>query len=367
MRICFISQNVKLDNGSGRFAHSMISTLTHEYGIEPVILIERGEQPVLPHTYAVLFKRNPLLTFLVNPLLIAWYARGCAFMHAFDGWPYGVMTYIASCMNGEPYSMSLFATYAVAPLYRARQRPLMIRAYRRSKLNAAISHITARKLHDAWQAMPVAVVLQGIDYNAYQTPRPTSIPSDTPFILTVGTLKQRKGYHYALPAFAALYDAFPHLKYVIVASSGIDSYAQRMEKLIDKLIIRESVILLKGLSENELIGLYQHALAFFLPSVSVESRDYFEGFGSVYLEAQACGTPVVTSRGGGQEDALIDGRTGYLVPEGDVDGYVTALAKIVDDTAHRSELSRAAKGFAASMDWKNNIKPYVEIFNRYGA
>ena len=365
MRICFISSTVEPDNGSGRFAHSMISTLARDYGIEPLVLVCRGEKLALPNTHAVLYRNNALATFLVNPFIIAWYARGYRFMHAFDGWPWGVVTYLASCINRLPYTMSLYATYAVVPLYRPRQRLLMVRAYQRSSLNAAISHITARKIEDAKPGALVTVVLQGIAYEAYQAPREAPISRDISFVLIVGTMKQRKGYHHALPAFAKLRETHPELKLVIVASYGNDSYDNKIGAQIDELRLRDSIIRLEHLSEDQLIGLYQRAKAFFLPSVSVDSPEYFEGFGSVYLEAQACGTPVVTSAGGGQEDALKDGETGFLVKEGDTEGYVQALEHLVGDPSRRAQMSEASKRFASSMDWKHNVVPYVEVWKRH--
>jgi len=62
----------------------------------------------------------------------------------------------------------------------------------------------------------------------------------------------------------------------------------------------------------------------------------FEGFGIVYLEASACGKPIVATDAGGVRDAVIDGQTGIVVSDSDV----SAIAKAIEELcANPSEVS----------------------------
>jgi glycosyltransferase involved in cell wall biosynthesis len=62
---------------------------------------------------------------------------------------------------------------------------------------------------------------------------------------------------------------------------------------------------------------------FIMPNVTV--ADDIEGFGIAVLEAGSCGLPVVASNLQGIKDAVADGKTGYLVEEGDVAGFLSRI------------------------------------------
>ncbi|MCP3940412.1 MAG: glycosyltransferase family 4 protein [Desulfobacteraceae bacterium] len=70
---------------------------------------------------------------------------------------------------------------------------------------------------------------------------------------------------------------------------------------------------------------------------------YREGFGSVVIEAAACGIPSVASKIYGLTDAVVDGSTGLLFPPGDVDGLVFALQKLVENFVLRKQMGDAAR------------------------
>jgi lipopolysaccharide/colanic/teichoic acid biosynthesis glycosyltransferase len=73
---------------------------------------------------------------------------------------------------------------------------------------------------------------------------------------------------------------------------------------------------------------------------------YREGFGSVVIEAAACGIPAVASRIYGIVDAVVDGRTGLLHTPGDVPGLTAVLRQLADDPSLRQELGAAARSRA---------------------
>ncbi len=361
MKICFISQTLNIANGRGRFAFSMIETMKKKFKVEPIVLVARGEKEILG-AKAVLHSRGCLKKFILNPMLIAFYARKADIIHGFDGWPWGIYTYLASRLNRKPFTMTLYGTYAVVPLYRRWQKILMKAAYNASSFSAAISHYTAKQIKKAYPAARVRVINQGIKFVNYQQPIAHQRITPNPYILTVAALKFRKGYHIALPAFAKLKKDFPQLKYVILASYDSGSYYQRIKKVITDYNLEKDIIWLTRVKEPELIDLYKQADLFILSSVSSLSSHSFEGFGSINLEAQACGCPVVASRGGGQEDALVDKETGFLVKEKNVDSVYRAAKKILSNKELRQQMSIRAKKFAQSMDWTNNLKDYYKKY-----
>ncbi|MFK3890140.1 glycosyltransferase family 4 protein [Sphingomonas sp. NPDC079357] len=76
-----------------------------------------------------------------------------------------------------------------------------------------------------------------------------------------------------------------------------------------------------------------------------------ETWGQVTSEAMAAGVPVVAARATGAVDLLQDGRTGFLVPPEDLDGYAAAIARLISDPALRAEMGEAAHRRAQDFRW----------------
>ncbi len=311
----------------------------------------------------ILYKKG-FLKFFINPLIISYFSRQTDLIHAFDGWPNGVNCFLGSLLSRKPFVMTIYATYGVLPLYKRNQRWLMKAAYRRSSLNVAISHLTAQRIRQAWPGAEIKVINQGINFDDYQRQLPDEkLLFGEPYILTVATLKPRKGYECAIETFSRLKDNFPGLKWVIVARRDGGEYGQKITALMEQKSIMKNIIWLQDLSEDKLIALYWNAKLFFLPSVSSKTN-YFEGFGSVYLEAQACGLPVVSSKGGGQEDAIVDKKTGFLIDEGNTGDFYEAIKKLLLDEELIRKMSQNAKNFAKSMDWQYKLGLYYEEYQK---
>src|ERR1043166_10198184 len=91
-----------------------------------------------------------------------------------------------------------------------------------------------------------------------------------------------------------------------------------------------------GLSYAELASCYGHCELFALPSRG-------EGFGLVYLEAMACGKPVIGGAHGGAPEVIEDGKTGYLVPHGDAGQLAAAVETLLANPALAQEIGRRGK------------------------
>jgi len=362
MKICFIASNLNLDNGDGRFASSMIKAF-QELGIETLVFVDRNERELLG-AKAMLYKGGVFKKFIIGPILIAKALRGekIDVIHAFDAWPKGIIAYFSHLLAGVPFGMTIYATYGVLPLTKSFKSFLLKAAYKKSILNAAISQITAEKIKNLMPKADIKVINQGIDFKKYQGHIVNQKIVSNPYILSVAYMKPRKGYHYAIPAFAEIKKIFPELKYVIRAAESDGKYFERIKNMASDLGVDKDIIWLPRLEESELVDVYKNAEVFFLPSVSSDPV-YFEGFGSIYLEAQACGVPVVTSKGGGQEDAIVDGKTGFLIEEGNIDEAVEALKKIITNKSLRKEFSKNAIEFARLMSWNFKVEEYLNYYH----
>ena len=104
-----------------------------------------------------------------------------------------------------------------------------------------------------------------------------------------------------------------------------------LEDFAEKNGVGRHVHFLSGLHNAELAACYAACEIFALPSRG-------EGFGLVYLEAMACGKPVIGGMHGGAPELIQDGVTGYLVPHGDPIQLATALQTLLADPQHAKEM-----------------------------
>jgi len=95
--------------------------------------------------------------------------------------------------------------------------------------------------------------------------------------------------------------------------------------------VRRHVHFLSGLSYPEIAACYQACEIFALPSRG-------EGFGLVYLEAMACGKPVIGGAHGGAPEVIEDGVTGYLVQHGDAVQLAICIETLLTDPGHAREM-----------------------------
>jgi glycosyltransferase involved in cell wall biosynthesis len=141
-------------------------------------------------------------------------------------------------------------------------------------------------------------------------------------ILTLGRLaaeERYKGFDEVLEVLPQLARQIPDIAYLI-CGDGPDR--QRLARKATELGVQTRVVFAGKISEAEKADHYRLADAYVMPSSG-------EGFGIVYLEALACGLPVIGSRADGSSEALLDGRLGTLVDPRDPGEIVSAVLQIL--------------------------------------
>lgn len=186
--------------------------------------------------------------------------------------------------------------------------------------------------------------------------------SQTPVILTVCRLAEAeryKGYDQIIKAMPTILRALPDARYLLVGK-GPDR--PRIEKMIDDYGVRDSVIFAGFVPDEELIDYYNLCDIFAMPSKA-------EGFGIVYLEALACGKPVLAGNKDGSRDAVANGELGILIdPDDDAEIAREITSLLLHQHQHpniyQSELLRRRAielfGFDAfSQTLSQRLKPYL--------
>jgi len=95
--------------------------------------------------------------------------------------------------------------------------------------------------------------------------------------------------------------------------------------------------------EEDLPRYYRAGDVFAMPCRNRLGGFEVEGWGNVFMEAAACGRPVVVGDSGGAREALVDGETGMLVRGGDVRQVADAVASLLADPARAEAMGRAGR------------------------
>lgn len=157
-------------------------------------------------------------------------------------------------------------------------------------------------------------------------------------ILTVGNLVERKGHDMVIKSLPKVLENVPDTVYLIV---GDGKQRQSLTNLVKELDLGEHVVFTGRVTDNELLQYYNACDVFIMPSREIDGD--IEGFGIVYLEANACSKPVIGGKSGGIYDAVQDGVSGILVDPLDVNEISQALITLLTDDLLAKKLGKQGK------------------------
>ena len=186
---------------------------------------------------------------------------------------------------------------------------------------------------------------------------------DKQVIMTVGRLDERKGHDMVIRAVSHVVKQFPNVVYMIV---GKGREEQRLKKLADNLKLQDLVVFAGFVADESLPDYYNLCDVFVLPKRETESHDQlkgdYEGFGVVFLEASACGKPVIAGKSGGSCEAVVDGVTGLMVDPRSESEIAHAIERILADKNFANRLGMAGRNRAEKeFDWQHIAKTMEDI------
>ncbi|WP_342586770.1 glycosyltransferase [Limnoraphis robusta] len=180
-------------------------------------------------------------------------------------------------------------------------------------------------------------------------------------IITVARLVEKKGIEYSIRAVAQVLKEYPNLIYRIVGDGGL---RESLEQLIRELNVSENVKILGWMTQEEVRQLYTDSHLFILSSVTATDGDK-EGQGLVLQEAQAMGLPVLSTIHNGIPDGVLDGKSGFLVPEKDVDALAEKLSFLLKNPEKWLEMGQSGRAFVEENYEINKLNDQlVEIYSK---
>lgn len=367
MKILLLAKSLSERDGQGRYALAMVNQLAKNHQLTVLASEIPDHQKSIGTEIIKLPKAETLFSPVFN-LFCFWrikkLIKQADLVHSLSDYPYCLLPAWQLKMP-KPFFITIHGTYGVAPLDWGLRGKFLRRALKMASQVFCVSRYTKARVLEKIELKNLTVINNGIDFNKFsQKETKVVLKKRKKIILSVGALKERKGYHISLAAVAKAKKTYPDLKYHVVGDQTDKAYFKQLEKLVEKLGIEKEVIFQANLSDKELISLYNRSDIFLLTPVTSQ-KGGFEGFGLVYLEAGACGKPVIGSRECGAEDVIDDGKSGFLVPPGDVTATAEALVKLLTDTNLARQMGTNGRLKAKKMDWSKIIQEYFNIYEKF--
>ncbi len=179
------------------------------------------------------------------------------------------------------------------------------------------------------------------------------LPKTAKVLISVGGLTERKGFHRVIEHLPYLLEQFPDLHLVIAGGPSPEgNWEEKLKRQTSELGLTDKVHFLGPVSPKELRHVYSAGNVFVLAT-------RMEGWANVFLEAMACGLPVVTTRVGGNAEVVSSPSLGIVVTYGDK----IALRDAIADSLRRSWDNQQIISYAKDNSWKKRIPILVDEFD----
>ncbi|GAB4494946.1 MAG: hypothetical protein OHK0052_01230 [Anaerolineales bacterium] len=381
MHIAYILPSLQQPSGWRTHARALIAAVQPQ--VQPILFTARADEalarqffpnlPVftLPATqFAALNSRRGWLNLLQTALHIQRHAKqypAFQLVHSLEAYPTGLIGHLLARKHNLPHSLTAHGTYSVLWQKYPLDKRLYAHILRRADAIFPVSHGTAnliqQRFPNAARPQTIHVIHNGNDFykkinrtEALNRPIP-----HTPTLLTVGQIKPRKGHHLSLAAFAQVQQQLPNSQYWIVGKQRGTDYERSLHAYIHEHRL-QNVHFWGELSDAELDQCYRQASVFVL--AAQQHGLEFEGFGLVYLEANAYGLPVVATQTGGVADAVQHERTGILVPATDVNALAQAILRLLQNPQDARQLGQNGRDWAESLTWQRAAESHLAHYRR---
>lgn len=207
----------------------------------------------------------------------------------------------------------------------------------------------------------VQVVGNGVDTGKFvvmpkaQCREALDLPQGVPVLISVGGLVERKGFHRVIEVIPGLLKSHPDLVYLIVGGASAEgNNRSELEAQVARLGLGRHVRFLGTRASSELSAVLCAADVFVLSTRA-------EGWANVFLEAMACGLPVVTTDVGGNKEVVSRSELGTIVPFGDSD----ALKNAIDQALVKPWDATRIRAYALDNSWDDRIATLLKTFSQF--
>jgi len=177
------------------------------------------------------------------------------------------------------------------------------------------------------------------------------------YIISVGRHTYKKAPYLTILAFQKVLVDYPHLKLKMIGTGELFDVSQN---LVKSLGLEQQIILLGGLERREIIHELSTAFLCVQHSLVAYNGDS-EGTPVGIIEAMAAGLPIVSTRHAGIPDVVIEGETGFLVDENDIEAMAKHIISLVEDRALAKLMGERGKD---RIKENHTMEKHLETINR---
>jgi teichuronic acid biosynthesis glycosyltransferase TuaC len=342
---------------------SLVRRLRPGYRPQPARLeIQEGIEVRFPRFFALpgLLRQLDGIMMALSCLPTVWRLkrRGCNLIDAHFAYPDGYAASLLGCWLGLPSCITLRGTelpHSRVPALRAGVAKALARATRVFSVSDSLRQLAIGL------GMPAAkgrVIGNGIDLERFQpVPRDAArrrygLPESARVLISVGALVERKGFHRVIECLPELLRDQPNLHYLIVGGANPEGdMLPALRAQVAAAGLEHRVHFLGALPPEELKWPLSAADVFVLATRN-------EGWANVFLEAMACGLPVVATDVGGNREVVCRPELGTIVPFGDR----AALTAALRDALQRNWPRQAILDYAAENAWDIRVRILLAEF-----
>ena len=283
---------------------------------------------------------------------------GFDLIDAHFGYPDGHAASLLARWFKVPFTVTLRGserTYAETPAFRTRIAAAVQKAAKVIGVSDSLRQLAVRlgALDDRTIAIGNAVDSHRFrPEDRAEARRRLGLNETEPVIISVGWLIERKGFHRVIEVLPALVERHPKLRYLIVGgATGADNMEAQLRQLVATLGLEDHVEFLGSMKPDDLKWPLTAADLFVLATRR-------EGWANVFLEAMACGLPVVTTDVDGNPEVVCKPELGLIVPFGEA----SALQSAIDQALNTPWDKAAIRAYAEENSWDNRVATLIGVF-----
>lgn len=371
MNIAIFSSAIDPRDGYGNITKEYCDQL-HARGLSFVLFLPESQKEVVnpeEFPFEIRFELPEYIFRVFQPKALG-YLRAVNvsefdIVHSLFAFPYCIVAARSAKKYGKPYMMGAQGTHGVRPLTYVPEKYFLKSCYKHAAEIVVPSTFTKNAIWKyAGAKYPITVIHNGVHFDRFQ--QRVDVQSvrnrytGKKILLTVGGLWGRKGHDFILRALPQILRSHPETMYVIL---GDGNGRAQLEALAEELDVSRAVDFVGRKSGDELVAYFQACDVYVHTPKVVDLK--FEGFGIVYLEASACGKPIVATDAGGIRDAVLDNDTGLIAPDGDIEGIAERVSLLLSDSNLAHSLGSAGREYARRNDWKAIAEQFTNLYSQH--
>jgi len=247
-----------------------------------------------------------------------------------------LVAYLVHCITGIPFTFTAHAR----DLFQVPEQVLTDRIQEASAvITCCRANLEYLEQIAPSQQSKFSLIYHGVNLKDFE-PVPTSgtvSNSNSPLILSVGRLVEKKGFQDLLQALSMVKRSGQRFRCAIYGDGPLH---QRLKAWIQENNLASEIFLMGDITQQELISVYQNASLFVLTPMQTEDGDR-DGIPNVLLEAMAVGLPVITTAVSGIPELVKNNQNGLLYQSHDVDGISSGIIELLGNADKRRQLGSA--------------------------